>query len=189
MKTPSCLLLFLLVSPLAAADWETWVRLDGKTFEARVRQVAPGTAVFELRSGGEQRLAPAQLAERSRRRLAEVLGLLPAAPTPQAISQTADGEAIDASDTDSLEARLGQNAVVTGTVRRLATLGTSGHRLLEFEGGAFGVFIRRSDLEQHPNWPLDTLVGKRVRVQGEIASYREKLQIQVREPAQLIAQE
>ena len=186
--------LLFLGTAFAAPDWETWVRSDGTMFEARVRQVAPGAATFELRSGGEQTLAPTQLAERSRRRLAEVLGLLPG--TGKAVAATssavpppspAAAESLDASDAGMLESRFGQHATVTGTVRRVATLGSSGHRLLEFEGEAFSVFIRRSDLEKHPDWPLEALTGRRVRVQGEIGKYRERLQIQVSEPASLQA--
>ena len=196
MKSRWFVALLFLGSAFAAPDWETWVRSDGTMFEARVHQVAPGAATFELRSGGEQTLAPAQLAERSRRRLAEVLGLLPG--TPQTVAATpsaapapspAPAESLDASDAGQLESRFGQHATVTGTVRRVATLGSSGHRLLEFEGEVFSVFIRRSDLEKHPDWPLDALTGRRVRVQGEIGKYRERLQIQVSEPASLKALE
>lgn len=193
MKIRCFAALFLLGTALAAPDWETWVRSDGTMFEARVRQVTPGAATFELRAGGEQTLAPAQLAERSRRRLAEVLGLLPGADRvatapskPSApMASPAPADSLDASDAGALEARFGQNATVTGTVRRVATLGASGHRLLEFEGDAFSVFIRRSDVEKHPDWPLDALTGRRVRVQGEMSKYRERLQIQVSEPANL----
>lgn len=192
MKPRWLVALLFLGSAFAAPDWETWVRSDGTMFEARVRQVAPGAATFELRSGGEQTLAPAQLAERSRRRLAEVLGLLPGtsqavAATPSAAASPAPAESLDAGDAGQLESRFGQHATVTGTVRRVATLGSSGHRLLEFEGEVFSVFIRRSDLEKHPDWPLDALTGRRVRVQGEIGKYRERLQIQVSEPASLKA--
>lgn len=192
MKPRWFVALLFLGTAIAAPDWETWVRSDGTMFEARVRQVAPGAATFELRSGGEQTLAPAQLAERSRRRLAEVLGLLPGtgravAATPSAAPSPAPDESLDASDAGMLESRFGQHATVTGTVRRVATLGSSGHRLLEFEGEVFSVFIRRSDVEKHPDWPLDALTGRRVRVQGEIGKYRERLQIQVSEPASLQA--
>lgn len=192
MKPRWFVALMLLDTAFAAPDWETWVRSDGTLFEARVRQVTPGAATFELRSGGEQTLAPAQLAERSRRRLAEMLGLLPG--TGKAVAATssavpspspAPDEGLDARDAGALESRFGQHATVTGTVRRVATLGDSGHRLLEFEGEVFSVFIRRSDLEKHPDWPLDALTGRRVRVQGEIGKYRERLQVQVSEPASL----
>lgn len=194
MKPRWFAVLLFLGTTIAAPDWETWVRSDGTMFEARVRQVAPGAATFELRSGGEQTLAPAQLAERSRRRLAEVLGLLPGtsqavAATSSAAASPAPVESLDAGDAGQLESRFGQHATVTGTVRRVATLGSSGHRLLEFEGEVFSVFIRRSDLEKHPDWPLDALTGRRVRVQGEIGKYRERLQIQVSEPASLKALE
>lgn len=194
MKPRWFVALLFLGSAFAAPDWETWVRSDGTMFEARVRQVAPGAATFELRSGGEQTLAPALLAERSRRRLAEVLGLLAGtsqavAATPSAAASPAPAESLDAGDAGQLESRFGQHATVTGTVRRVATLGSSGHRLLEFEGEVFSVFIRRSDLEKHPDWPLDALTGRRVRVQGEIGKYRERLQIQVSEPASVKALE
>jgi hypothetical protein len=196
MKPRGFVALMLFGTAFAAPTWETWVRSDGTMFEARVRQVAPGAATFELRSGGEQTLAPAQLAERSRRRLAEVLGLLPdtgqavaAPPSASPAASPAPAESLDAGDAGQMESRFGQHATVTGTVRRVATLGSSGHRLLEFEGEVFSVFIRRSDLEKHPDWPLDTLTGRRVRVQGEIGKYRERLQIQVSEPASLKALE
>ncbi len=192
MKPRWFVALLFLGTAFAAPDWETWVRSDGTMFEARVRQVAPGAATFELRSGGEQTLAPAQLAERSRRRLAEVLGLLAGTgkavvATSSAAPSPAPAESLDASDAGLLESRFGQHATVTGTVRRVATLGSSGHRLLEFEGEVFSVFIRRSDVEKHPDWPLAALTGRRVRVQGEIGKYRERLQIQVSEPASLQA--
>jgi hypothetical protein len=193
MKARCLASLLLFGTALAAPDWETWVRSDGTMFEARVRQVEPGTAIFQLRAGGEQTLAPAQLAERSRRRLAEVLGLLPGAtqvaaapskPSAPTLSP-APANSLDASDAGALESRFGQSTTVTGTVRRVATLGGSGHRLLEFEGEVFSVFIRRSDLERHPDWPLDALTGRRVRVLGEIGKFRDRLQIQVSKPTSL----
>lgn len=192
MKHPWMLIFVLTGSALAEPAWETWVRRDGSLFEGRVRQVVPGEVTFALRTGGEQTVPTVQLAERSRRRLAEVLGLetgAAAEPVTATPASPTSADVIDASDEGALESRYGQKATVTGTLRRVATLGTSGHRLLEFDGGVFSVFIRRADLEKHPDWSLDALTGKRVRVQGGIAKYRERLQIQVDRPDQLSAVE
>lgn len=214
MKKPLLLLasaLFLHAS-LAAQSLETWVLTDGRMFEAQVRQVVPGTVTFTLRTGADQPLEIAKLSERSKKQLAEVLGLgqsavtpmsptatapaapapasMPAAGAPSAAAGTMpvvprDSGAVDATDEGSLEANFGLTATVIGKVKRVATLGASGHKLLEFEDTTFNVFISKRQLDQRQDWHLDGIEGRLVQVKGKIGKYNDKLQIQVLEPAQI----
>lgn len=216
MKKPLILLASALFfhASLAAQSLETWVLTDGRMFEAQVRQVVPGTVTFTLRTGADQPLEIAKLSERSKKQLAEVLGLgqsavtpmspaaaapaapaapapasMPAAGAPSAAAGTMpvvprDSGAVDATDEGSLEANFGLTATVIGKVKRVATLGATGHRLLEFEDTEFNVFINKRQLDQH-DWHLDGIEGRLVQVKGRIGKYNDKLQIQVLEPAQI----
>lgn len=95
-----------------------------------------------------------------------------------------DPAAVDATDAGSLEANFGLTATVIGKVKRVATLGSSGHKLIEFQDSDFNLFINRRQAEA-PGWNLDSLEGKQVQAKGKIGKYNEKLQIQLVEPSQL----
>lgn len=95
-----------------------------------------------------------------------------------------DPSAIDATDTGSLEANFGLTATVIGKVKKVVTLGSSGHKLLEFEDTDFNVFVNKRQAEL-PGWGFDSLVGKQVQAKGKIGKYNEKLQIQLFEPSQM----
>ncbi len=75
-----CLLLSAL--PAAAQNLDTWVTSQGAMFEATIKQLVPGQAVFILKDGREQPVPLADLSERSRTKLIEALGLgsTPVAP-------------------------------------------------------------------------------------------------------------
>ncbi len=217
MKTPLLSLILALASlaGLRAQNLETWVLTDGRMFEAQVKQVVPGTVTFTLRTGADQPLEIAKLSERSKKQLAEVLGLgqsvvTPLSPvaaatapaaTPSATPMPAaapaataggamssvprDSGAIDATDEGSMEANFGLTTTVIGKVKRVATLGGAGHKLIEFEDTQFNVFINKRQLDQSQDWHLEGLEGRLVQVKGKIAKYNDKLQIQAYEPAQL----
>lgn len=110
-------------------------------------------------------------------------------PAPAAAGSMAsvprDAGAIDATDAGSLEANFGITATVIGKVKRVATLGAAGHKLLEFEDTTFNAFINKRQFEQSQDWHLDGLEGKLVQVKGKVGKYNDKLQIQLFEPSQL----
>lgn len=108
-------------------------------------------------------------------------------PAPAAAPMTSvprDPAAVDATDTGSLEANFGLTATVIGKVKRVATLGSSGHKLIEFQDTDFNLFINRRQAET-PGWNFEGLEGKQVQAKGKIGKYNEKLQIQLVEPSQL----
>ncbi len=199
-----------------AAD--TWVLADGRMFEAKVKAVAPpGVITFTLSNGSDQPLEIGKLSERSKKHLAESLGMtlvpvtppppvpLAAAPPPAPMVPTPppapapalppaagtmalvprDQGAVDATDTGSLEANMGQTATIIGKVKEVDTMGSTGHKLITFEGTDFNVFVSKRQLDQSADWHLESTVGKTVQVKGKIAKYKEKLQIQAFEPAQI----
>lgn len=192
--------------------FETWELADGRVFEANVKQVMPGKVLFILRTGADQSLEVTKLSESSRKRLVEVLGLgssaaivtpsaavVPTPPSTTALAMqpvpvvplatvTRDPAAMDATDSGSLEANFGLTVVVIGKVKNVSTLGSSGHKLLEFEDSEFHVFVNKRQAEL-PGWNFESLLGKTVQVKGKIAKYNEKLQVQLYEPTQLGAVE
>lgn len=110
----------------------------------------------------------------------------PATPPPATPMTTAAREsgAVDATDIGSLEASFGLAATVVGKVKKVVTLGSSGHKLLEFDGTDFNVFINRRQAEL-PGWNFDAMAGKTVQAKGKIGKFNEKLQIQLYAPAEL----
>ncbi len=207
--------LFLATLPASAQTMETWVTSQGAMFEAAVKQVVPGQVTFILKDGREQGVPIQDLSERSRTKLVEALGFgaTPVPPPPAAATaptspapapapastpapspapasapmavQPVDGAAIDVTDATQIQAKMGQQAIVVGTVSKVATLGASGHRLIEFEGANFNVFVSKQQIDQSSDWVLDDLPGKRLQVSGKIESYRDAPQIRGNDPSQL----
>lgn len=172
------------LTPLWGRAWERWELADGATAEARILSVSPGVVRWQLRDGREEQIGLDRLTAASRARLAAVLGL--AAVPPPALPFARDPSAVDATDQASLEAGLGQRLTVIGRVRRVATLGAAGHRLIEFEDSRFGVFIAKRQLTQ-AGWNLESLAGRTVQVRGELSRYQDRLQMTLFEPAQIEA--
>ena len=108
----------------------------------------------------------------------------PPSPTAPVAGMARDPGALDVTDLGSLEANFGLTATVIGKVKRVATLGSSGHRLIEFTGTDFNLFINRRQAEQ-PGWNFDGLEGKLVQGKGKIGKFNEKLQIQLNDPTQM----
>lgn len=205
--------LVLTAAVLPAQTIDTWVTSQGAMFEASVKTVTPGQVTFTLKDGREQTVPIQDLSERSRGKLVEALGLggapvtpapataaastsaptpAPAAPASAPTStaapmatQPADGAAIDVTDAAQIQAKMGQQAIIVGTVSRVPTLGASGHRLIEFENSNFNVFISRQQIEQSADWVLDDLPGKRLQVSGTLETYRDAPQIRGTNPSQL----
>lgn len=207
MQRSLLLLTVLLVSAsaLSAQTLDTWVTSQGAMFEASVKQVIPGQVTFVLKDGREQPVPLTDLSARSRAKLSEALGLgslpvavaqAPAPPTPPnspaPVTTTnpmatvpVDGSAIDATDTAQLSARIGQPAIIVGTVKEVVTLGAAGHKLVKFDGSNFNLFISKQALDKSTDWVLDDLPGKRLQVSGKLESYRDDPQIRGNEPTQI----
>lgn len=184
-----CLTLLLTMASLSSAQTtaDTWVLVDGKMFEAQVRQVVPGKVTFALRNGSEQAVDIAQLSQRSRTRLAQVLGLdVAAAPVPVVAGKPApttpaagarDPAALDATDAAALDINEGKTVVVIGKVTDVKTLGDTGHKLVEFDNADFYIFISKTTQGKFPDWTPDVFKGKTLQVRGTLARYRDKPQI------------
>jgi hypothetical protein len=115
----------------------------------------------------------------------------PAAPaptaTPMAVATApADGAAIDVTDTAQVSARIGQAAILVGTVKEVINLGGAGHKLIKFDGSEFNVFISKQALDKSSDWILDDLPGKRLQVSGTLETYRDAPQIRGNTPSQLV---
>lgn len=112
----------------------------------------------------------------------------PTPPPPPTVAPMAsmarDPGALDATDTGSLEANFGLTATVIGKVKKVVTMGSSGHKLIEFEDTDFNIFINKRQLET-PGWNFEGVEGKLVQAKGKIGKYNEKLQIQLYEPGQM----
>ena len=206
----SLILLLATITGLNAQTLDTWVTSQGAMFEASVKQVIPGQVTFVLKDGREQPVPLTDLSERSRTKLVESLGLggtpvpvattpaTPAAPTPAATAPSApaatpmaakapvDGAAIDVTDAAQISARIGQGAIIVGTVKEVITLGAAGHKLIKFDGSEFNVFISKQALDKSADWILDDLPGKRLQVSGKVETYRDAPQIRGNEPSQLV---
>ncbi len=187
----------LSLSSLSAQTADTWFLADGKTFEGQVRSVTPGVVLFSRPSGPDASVEINKLSEASRKRLIEILGLNTSA-TPKSATAPAVGTvpfvtrnsgAIDSTDTGMLESQFGKKATVIGKVAEVITLGTTGHKRINFEGTEFNIFINKRVLEKNSNWNLNTLTGKTVQIRGEIAKYQNQLQIQITDPSQIGAVE
>jgi hypothetical protein len=212
-KSPLTLVaLCLTLGSLSAQTIDTWVTSQGAMFEASVKTVVPGQVTFILKDGREQPVPLANLSDRSRAKLIESLGLgtapvpvaatttpAPAAPaaTTPATPTTAPatmtpatapvaGAAIEATDIAQINALIGQDSTVVGTVTEVVTLGASGHKLIKFDGTTFNIFISKQMLEKSTDWILDDLPGKRLQVTGKLESYRDAPQIKGNTPSQLV---
>lgn len=204
--------LCLTLGTLSAQTIDTWVTSQGAMFEASIKTVVPGQVTFILKDGREQPVPLANLSDRSRAKLIESLGLgtapvpvaatttpAPAAPaaTTPATPTTAPatmtpatapvaGAAIEATDIAQINALIGQDSTVVGTVTEVVTLGASGHKLIKFDGTTFNIFISKQMLEKSTDWILDDLPGKRLQVSGKLESYRDAPQIKGNTPSQLV---
>ncbi len=185
------------LSSLSAQTTETWSLADGRTFEGKVRSVTPGVVYFSHPSGPDASLEINKLSEASRKRLIETLGLNTSAspksgpaPAAGAVHLVArNSGAIDSTDTAMLESQFGKKATVNGKVAEVITLGTTGHKRINFEGTGFNVFINKRVLEKNSRWNLNTLTGKTVQIRGEITKYQDQLQVQITDPSQIGAVE
>ncbi|SKA92477.1 hypothetical protein SAMN02745166_01904 [Prosthecobacter debontii] len=75
-----------------------------------------------------------------------------------------------------MEANFGLATTVVGKVKRVATLGSSGHKLMEFEGTDFNIAINRRQAEQLGSC-FDGLPGKTVQIKGKISKYNESCKL------------
>ncbi len=202
MKTTFALLfsVALFLSVAKAQTAETWTRSNGESFEGYVKLVTPGTVIFTLPTGTDLPLEISKLSSASRKRLIAVLGLnaqatpqpakpvakapLPTAPTNlPAIARAAN--AIDVTDIAMIDSQFGLKATVIGKVIEISSLGSTGHKRINFEGTDFYVFINKRQLESSTDWKLDGLAGRTIQVTGEITKFKDVLQIQIQEPRQI----
>lgn len=96
------------------------------------------------------------------------------------------GAAIEATDIAQINALIGQDATLVGTVTEVVTLGAAGHKLIKFDATTFNIFISKQVLEKSTDWILDDLPGKRLQVTGKLESYRDAPQIKGNSPSQLV---
>jgi len=95
-------------------------------------------------------------------------------------------------DLDALKSRIGKETVVEGTVSRIGETSTRSILFINFEGverGGFTVIIRQGTLagdfvKFEPDF-VSSIVGRRIRVLGEVSEYRGVPQIQVFAPSQI----
>jgi hypothetical protein len=186
---------------LQSQTLEKWTLTDGRSFEGQVKSVTPGMVIFARASGPDAPLEIAQLSELSQRRLMVVLGLTltttpntaipppaPTAPPPSAPPMNTtvrDPGAIDATDISMIDSKFGLRCMVTGKISKIRTLGSTGHKKINFENSEFYLFINKRILEANPEWKPETMANKRIQVEGEVAKYQDQLQIQITAPTQI----
>jgi hypothetical protein len=190
---------------LSAQTLEKWTLTDGRSFEGQVKSVTPGMVTFARTTGPDAPLEISKLSAASQRRLIEVLGLssppaasapapvAAAAPTAPAATTTAtpmnaaarNPGAIDATDIAVLDSKFGMRSIVIGKVSRITSLGSTGHKKINFEGSEFYLFINKRVIEANPTWKADDLKGQLVQVEGEIGKYQDQIQIQIADLAQI----
>ena len=93
--------------------------------------------------------------------------------------------AIDATDISMIDSKFGLRSTVIGKISKITTLGSTGHKKINFENSEFYLFINKRIFEANPEWKLETLADKRIQVEGEIAKYQDQLQIQISTPTQI----
>ncbi len=104
-------------------------------------------------------------------------------------ASAADGEAqqrVSAKDAVALRALVGRQATVFGRVTGTNVANRSGHHFLNFENPEFTVICFASDLVKFSSGqPAERYRGRDVEITGLVERYRDKLQIRLREPAQI----
>lgn len=104
-------------------------------------------------------------------------------------ASAADGETqqrVSAKDALALRALAGRQATVFGRVTGTNVANRSGHHFLDFENPGFTVICFASDLDKFSSGqPAERYRGRDVEITGLVERYRDKLQIRLREPAQI----
>ena len=186
---------------LQAQTLEKWTLTDGRSFEGQVKSVTPGMVTFARASGPDAPLEISKLSEASQKRLIEVLGLTPPVAPIAAISPPAQPApaltaapmntvarnpgAIDATDIAIIDSKFGLRSTVIGKISKIATLGSTGHKKINFENSEFYLFINKRVLDANPEWKPEAMADKTIQVEGEIAKYQDQLQIQISAPPQI----
>lgn len=195
-----------MMSLKAQETMDTWVMTDGRMFQATLLQAAPGKLKVRLMDGKEEVLEVSELSELSKKRAAERLGLgavavAPApAPAPSqpssapgatpppsvptaAMPAPALAEGVIAiTDAAALEAAMGTEVTAAGVVKEVATLGSSGHKKILFEGSPVVAFVGKWNLEKSGDWKFEGLEGKTLQVSGKVDKYNDELQVQLASP-------
>lgn len=196
MKTKLSLALFLGVLMEASSAqpvMDSWVMTDGRMFQAELIQAIPGQLKVRLADGKEETLELSELSALSKKRAAERLGLggesvaEPESTTTSVkdaampTSATAEGP-LNLQDDAAIKAAMDTEVTAVGTVKEVATLGSSGHKKIVFDGTAVVGFIGKWNLDKSGDWNLDGLEGKRLQIAGKVDEYNGELQVQVASP-------
>ena len=170
---------------------DTWVMTDGRMFQAELIHATPGQLKVRLADGKEEAVELSELSALSKKRAAERLGLggelvadSESTTTPvkdAATLATLEGP-LDMRDGGTIKAAMGKEVTAVGMVKEVATLGSSGHKKIVFEGTAVVGFIGKWNLDKSGDWNFDGLEGKRLQILGKVDEYNDELQIQVGSP-------
>ncbi len=91
-----------------------------------------------------------------------------------------------ANDAPALRSLAGRNVTVYGRVTGTAVSDSSGHHFLNFANREFSVICFAADLGNFPEGkPAEVYQGRDVEIAGRLERYRDKLQIRLRDPAQI----
>jgi hypothetical protein len=110
------------------------------------------------------------------------------APGGQAMAQPTLGEGeLSMTDAAAIETAMGTEITAVGIVREVATLGSTGHKKILFQGTPVVVFIGKWHLEKSGDWKFDDLEGKTLRATGKVGKFNDEVQVQPISPSDLQA--
>ncbi len=93
---------------------------------------------------------------------------------------------VSAGDVATLRTLVGRQVTVFGRVAGTAVSDSSGHQFLNFDNREFSVICFAEDLSKFTSGkPAELYKGQDVEISGVLERYRDKLQMRLREPAQI----
>jgi hypothetical protein len=101
-----------------------------------------------------------------------------------AISSAAETKKIRVEDIAALRENVGRQVTAVGTVARTGKP-AGGPQFLNFDGTEFTVVCLPGDLDRFPEPPAEAFHRKSIEVTGKVETYKGRLQMRIREPAQV----